>query len=143
MQWESREPPLCLAVHSVLERDWKIGEQQKEDEEKPNLLANGIVRCFLSFLRYLHWQGFIRDLWPSVLQIYCICCGFRGFETALEPEEIPVLHISWHLTFLRIKSFMNLLTAPHKTLPGLMSHQWSVNSACNVISLSVICTCLF
>lgn len=25
------------------------------------------------------------------------------FKTALELEEIPVLHTSWHLTFLRIK----------------------------------------
>lgn len=65
------------------------------------------------------------------------------FKTALEPDEIPVLQISWHLTFLRIKSFMSLLTALHKALHGLMSQQCSANWACNVTSLSGICTGLF
>lgn len=59
---------------------WETGEEQNEDEDKPNLLASGVIKCYLSFLQYLHWQCFIRDLWPSVLQIYCIRCGFCNLK---------------------------------------------------------------
>lgn len=76
MEWkrEATTKPCC--AHCLLERACKMGEQQIEDEEKPSLLGSGVIKWYLSFLQHLHWQCFIRDLWPSVLQIYCICCGF-------------------------------------------------------------------
>lgn len=77
MQWKSGEPSLSRAVHTVCLREpGKLVNSRMKTRKKPNLLANGVIKCYLSFLQYLHWQSFIRDLWPSVLQIYCICCGF-------------------------------------------------------------------
>lgn len=82
VQWKSAlgatTNPCCACC--MLERAWEIGEKQNEDEEKPNLLASGVIKCYLSFLQYLRWQCFIRDLWPSVLQIYCICSGFCNIK---------------------------------------------------------------
>lgn len=75
MKWKSREPSLICAVLAVCLR-----EKRNEDEEKPNVFASGVIKCYLSFLQYLHWQCFIRDLWPSVLQICCIHCGFSNLK---------------------------------------------------------------
>lgn len=123
MQSHQQHVLWCCAC-CVLERAWETGEKQKEDKEKCNLLANAVVKCYLSFLQYLHWQSFIGDLWPSVLQIYCICCGFCKLKLLWKWNKSFLLCISEHLTFRRIRqSFVHLLTTLYQMLPSLISGQ--------------------